>query len=70
VYNAVRSKGLVELQRDILLCPACEPSAATLYGELPAQARMLALLFCKIPVRDMPPLVMGLRQLKGYSARA
>jgi hypothetical protein len=27
---------------------------------------MLALLFCKIPVRDMPPLVMGLRGLKGY----
>jgi hypothetical protein len=27
---------------------------------------MLVLLFCKIPVRDMPPLVMGLRQLKGY----
>jgi hypothetical protein len=31
---------------------------------------MLALLFCKIEVRDMPPLVMGLRQLKGYRQRA
>jgi hypothetical protein len=31
---------------------------------------MLALLFCKIPVRDMPPLVMGLgRGLKATGAR-
>jgi hypothetical protein len=32
VYTCRQTKGLVELQRDILrLCP-CEPSAATLYG--------------------------------------
>jgi hypothetical protein len=43
------------------------PSAATLCGlNYPHRRAMLALLFCKIPVRDMPPLVMGLRQLKGY----
>jgi hypothetical protein len=54
VYNAVRTR-LVELQRDILrLCPACEPSAATLYGlNYPHRRAMLALLFCKIPVRDI-----------------
>jgi hypothetical protein len=41
-------------------------SAATLCElNYPHRRAMLALLFCKIPVRDIP-LVMGLRQLKGY----
>jgi hypothetical protein len=56
-----QDQGLVELQRDILrLCPACEPSAATLYGlNYPHRRAMLALLFCKIPVRDMRRLLWG-----------
>jgi hypothetical protein len=51
------------------LCPACEPSAATLYGRLPAQARMLALLFCKDPSEGHTAACYGAETAEGLQAR-
>jgi ankyrin repeat protein len=69
VYNAARTKGLVDMQRFILrLCPACEPSDVVLcqLNYMPRRA-MLMLLFAEIQVGQVHSLVFGMRQLNGTS---
>ena len=66
VYAAAKTRGLVELQRSILLlCPACEPSGSALCQLNYMHRRaLLVLLFVVIQPKNMQPLMKWLRQLR------